>query len=215
MKTLKIEYLEFLNETTINEATEYLMHNIDFEYINILNWPTEFPYQPNCKFKIVRSDSALYIYFEIVEKNIKALYENDHEPVWKDSCVEFFCKLPLNENYMNFEFNCIGACIASSRKGREKDVVQFSKNEMKTIERISSLGNKKFNQKEGLFNWNLTVKIPFNLLGFEQNNLPEHLFGNFYKCADESITPHFLSWNEIKTEHPDFHQPSFFGKLMF
>lgn len=126
--------------------------------------------------------------------------------------MEFFCKLPQNGYYTNFEFNCIGACIASSRKGREEDVVQSSKNEKKTIERISSLGNKKFNQKEGLFNWNLVVKIPFNLLGFEENKLPEHLYGNFYKCVDGTTNHHLLSWNEIKTEHHDFHHPSFFGK---
>ena len=38
---------------------------------------------------------------------------------------------------------------------------------------------------------------------------------NFYKCGDELQTPHFLSWNPIKIENPDFHRPDFFGTLEF
>jgi len=38
---------------------------------------------------------------------------------------------------------------------------------------------------------------------------------NFYKCGDELQTPHFLSWNPVRTERPDFHRPDFFGVLEF
>ena len=38
---------------------------------------------------------------------------------------------------------------------------------------------------------------------------------NFYKCGDELQTPHFLSWNPIQIEQPDFHRPDFFGTLEF
>lgn len=38
---------------------------------------------------------------------------------------------------------------------------------------------------------------------------------NFYKCGDELQTPHFLSWNPINIEKPDFHRPDFFGSLEF
>jgi hypothetical protein len=27
--------------------------------------------------------------------------------------------------------------------------------------------------------------------------------------------PHYVTWNPIKTEKPDFHQPSYFGLLKF
>jgi hypothetical protein len=36
--------------------------------------------------------------------------------------------------------------------------------------------------------------------------------GNFYKC-DESIHPHFGSWNYIVCDHPDFHRPECFGAM--
>jgi hypothetical protein len=38
---------------------------------------------------------------------------------------------------------------------------------------------------------------------------------NFYKCGDELQTPHFLSWNPIEIDQPDFHRPDFFGTLEF
>ena len=35
------------------------------------------------------------------------------------------------------------------------------------------------------------------------------------KCGDDLTVPHFLSWNPIKTEKPDFHRPEFFGTVKF
>jgi len=92
------------------------------------------------------------------------LYLNDQEPVWEDSCVEFFCKNPESDSYMNFEFNCIGTCVATTRKGRDKDIVPFSKNQMKQIERFSSLYRQPFYEKDGVSYWELTVKVSLNYL---------------------------------------------------
>ena len=39
--------------------------------------------------------------------------------------------------------------------------------------------------------------------------------GNFYKCGDHLQKPHFLSWNPIHVDRPDFHRPEFFGELVF
>ena len=52
-------------------------------------------------------------------------------------------------------------------------------------------------------------------MGIDPNNLPEKLMGNFYKCADGTDSPHYVSWSPIKTEKPNFHCPEFFGELIF
>jgi hypothetical protein len=39
--------------------------------------------------------------------------------------------------------------------------------------------------------------------------------GNFYKCGDALESPHYLCWNHIKTEQPDYHRPEYFGELLF
>jgi len=38
---------------------------------------------------------------------------------------------------------------------------------------------------------------------------------NFYKCGDNMKTPHYLSWNPIGTERPNFHTPDYFGTIVF
>jgi len=215
MNAINIPYLQDLNNRDAQIASKILSAEKEYHVINNVNWPVKFPYCPESKFVIARSNSALYLKFQIKETNIRALYINDQEPVWEDSCVEFFCKKPQSETYMNFEFNCIGTCVATTRKGRDVDVVPFSENQMKQIERFSSLYRQLFYEKEGLSYWELTVKIPFEILGIDPNELQDNLLGNFYKCADGTSTPHYVSWNPILKTTPDFHCPEFFGELRF
>lgn len=215
MKSLTINYVSKLENIDIKQAAIYFGYNQVFEYIDMLNWPTQYPYKPICKFKIARSSNSLFIHFKVIEKNIRALYSTDQQSVWEDSCVEFFCKQPSQDHYFNFEFNCIGTCLATKRKGRELDVQPLFEKKMKSIKRFASLGNKPFDEKSGNFEWELTVEIPFEVIDIQTENLPEILNVNFYKCADGTDVPHFLSWSLISTNSPDFHCPEFFGELSF
>jgi len=38
---------------------------------------------------------------------------------------------------------------------------------------------------------------------------------NFYKCGDKLTVPHYVTWNPVGTENPDYHQPEHFGLLKF
>ena len=116
MKFLKIHYSTKLEGASIKEAANFFEQNNTFEYIDMLNWPTQFPYKPDSRFKIARSMDSLFLHFKIIEKDIKALYDADHEPVGLDSCVKFFCQLPNQKSYFNFEFNCIGTCLANQAR---------------------------------------------------------------------------------------------------
>ena len=35
--------------------------------------------------------------------------------------------------------------------------------------------------------------------------------GNLYKCGDETEIEHYMMWNPITVEEPDFHRPDYFG----
>ncbi|WP_431217920.1 carbohydrate-binding family 9-like protein [Puia sp. P3] len=65
--------------------------------------------------------------------------------------------------------------------------------------------------------WSLALYIPTSL--FIHDKLPTlsgiHATANFYKCGDECPEPHYLAWNNIGTPAPDFHQPRYFGELVF
>ena len=66
----------------------------------------------------------------------------------------------------------------------------------------------------GIWDWRVTLLIPFHLIGVDPEALPEKLRANFYKCGDCTAHPHFLSWSPIDTPNPDFHRPDFFGELL-
>jgi hypothetical protein len=83
------------------------------------------------------------------------------------------------------------------------------------IKRFSTLGRRAFNEMEGMFEWELTVKIPLRIMGINPENIPTKIQGNFYKCADGTDSPHYVTWSPVKTEIPDFHRPEFFGELIF
>lgn len=215
MKKLEIPLIQELNNTTVDMAGDILDESGFQSAIEILNWPDQYSYKPITSFLIGRSSDAVFIKYNVKGTMLKAVYTEDQAHVHEDSCVEFFCMPEGAEKYTNFEFNCIGTCSASSRKGRSEDVVPFPKEAMASIERYPSIGNKPFTEMEGMFEWDLTVKIPMKLMGIDPENLPEKIRGNFYKCADDTESMHFVSWAPIHTENPDFHRPEFFGELYF
>lgn len=183
--------------------------------IDQVNWADNYPYMPLTTVYVARSADKLFIKWHVNGIMLKAIYTKDLDPVWKDSCVEFFCKLPDAERYMNFEFNCIGAATASIRKSRNEDITYRTAEEFARIERYSSLGTRPFQEISGLFCWDLCVSIPFALLGIDAHHLPEKILGNFYKCADDTTAVHYVSWSPIPTPKPDFHCPEYFGELYF
>ncbi len=133
-----------------------------------------------------------------------------------DSCVEFFLSPEGNDDYYNLECNCIGTKLLGFRKlGAQSE--HASDSIMDNIQVYSSLGNEPFEEKTGSFSWYLEAKIPWSSFWQHQisNVKGKSMKANFYKCGDELSKPHYLSWNPIHTEQPSFHQPHFFGELIF
>lgn len=215
MKSITLGRWNPAEDLTMKEKEIYLSKNGTFEYIDMLNWPADYPYKPQVKFKLLSSDRSLFIQFQVQEENIRAIYGKDQDPVWQDSCVEFFCQFPGQAGYYNFEFNCIGTCLASKRKSRNEDIVSVPKALMQKINRLSSLGTKTFDEKSGNFEWTLTVEIPAEVFGLSDFDEIDVMKANFYKCGDETRVPHYLSWNLIVSPTPNFHLPEYFGEVKF
>ncbi len=214
MSRLNIPYLSDLNNSTIENAAALLMQNGTSASIETLNWPDQFNYKPETQFFIARSEDAVYLHYTVKGLSLKAVYSEDQSNVHEDSCVEFFCMPEGADSYTNFEFNAIGVCSASWRKGRSEGIVPFPEGDMQRIERYATAGTEPFEEKTGEHSWELTVKIPLDMMGVNPENLPEKIRGNFYKCADKTEAVHFVSWAPIATENPDFHRPEFFGELV-
>jgi hypothetical protein len=214
MKTIEVPYATRLDNASIEAAADILEDEGEGGNLESVNWPKRFPYKPITFFKIARSHDAIFIKYSVNGNVLRAVYSNDQEPVWQDSCVEFFCKRVEQQGYTNFEFNCIGTCLSAVHVTRA-EATRRPPEEMKQILRFPSMGRKAFQEMEGMFAWDLTVAIPFTLLGIDPQHLPEKIQGNFYKCADGTEMMHYVSWNPILTPDPDFHRPEFFGELIF
>jgi len=212
MKTINVPYVDRLDDASIESVADILTEEGSAGSIDSINWPERYPYKPITSFRIARSASAICIKYTVCGNVLCAVYSKDQQPVWKDSCVEFFCKRADQNGYMNFEFNCIGTCYSAKHITRHESELRTLE-ELQQVLRYPSIGTKAFQELEGMFEWELTVAIPFSLLGIDPANLPEKILGNFYKCADDTAFQHYLSWNPITTPTPDFHRPEFFGEL--
>ena len=197
---------------------------VEYNWIDVAQWPERNNgYKPEVRFRIAYSQQMLFIEYYVKEANIKALYSEDKDSKpFKDSCCEFFFSPECNNNYYNMELNCIGkGTFAFRRGGRKGPKIAYGEEIMKRIFRYSTLGEAPIETsvKENgeLFEWKLTVAIPLEC--FTETPMNElkgkTMRANFYKCGDDMPKPHFLTWNRIELEKPDFHTPDFFGALTF
>jgi hypothetical protein len=186
--------------------------SIPFHRIDTVNWAA-YPYCPEAIFRIAHNGEAIFLNYRINESDIKAVCNYDNGRIWEDSCVEFFVSFDDN-SYYNIECNCIGKILIGKGSGRNEQI-PLPEVLLKSVERWSSLGNMPLENRSG--DWEVSLIIPKTIFYPQITKTFENLKakGNFYKCGDCLQTPHFLSWNPIKTDKPNFHCPEFFGTLLF
>ena len=179
------------------------------------NWK-DFPYTPRVEVRVAHTPSHLLLQYDVQENSIRAKYTQYNQPVWTDSCVEFFASLDGTQTYYNFEFSCIGTpLLRYNRKPHEGDMA--SPQTLDGILTRSSLGKQPIVEvQNGEASWQLTVAIPYAaFFAHRPDSLKQQpLSANFYKCGDELTQPHYLSLFPIHTPKPDFHTPAFFQPLV-
>ena len=194
---------------------------IEWNEIGSNNWKEQYPYTPQASFRIAHNYNSILLEYKVEEETIRAMADRDNGRPWEDSCCEFFFAPGISEDnpedlYYNIECNCRGALLVACGKGREKRV-EAPVILVDSIDRLSSLGEGKMEERPAKGPWTLTLVLPKRLF-FKHHKLSlEGLKarGNFYKCGDKLSKPHFLSWNAIDVPAPDFHVPEYFGTLNF
>ncbi len=189
-------------------------NQVNFQLIDQVNWE-EYPYKPEVKFRIAHTGKEILLHYKVVEQSVRAMAEGDNGRVWEDACVEFFVSPEGDSCYYNFECNCTGKLLIQggplgNRSLAEKDVLNM-------VKRWSSLGNGSFEEQVGELNWELTLVIPAKAFFRHELAVLDGCImkGNFYKCGDKLLSPHFLSWTPITLSRPQFHCPQYFGELVF
>ena len=211
--SLSIPFIPELDNLEVDDIIKQLDDNGTRCTVDCLNWKEQFPYTPLTAFTAAHSGKYIYIDFFVRCNYLRAVNYENNSHVHQDSCVEFFVAPKGNAPYYNFEFNCIGTIHAARRMDRHNGT-PLSDEDLNRVLRYPSCGTRPFEELEGMFSWNLLVAIPLDIMGLEYNGNAIPLKGNFYKCADLTSQPHFLSWMPIDTPEPDFHRPEFFADIV-
>lgn len=209
-KCVEARFIRKIEQFRNDEIRLVMRDRLESHPIDNVNW-AEYPYAPKVSFRIAHSDDALAVMYEVEERHVRAITTENNGPVWEDSCVELFIANPTGEGYFNFEVNCIGTILAASRRSRN-DAIHFSEEQIAQIRHFGSIPHDVIDSRGEEQRWWMVVVIPFSILGIER--APESLRANLYKCGDKCDDMHFLSWNPIKLEQPNFHCPEFFGEVI-
>jgi hypothetical protein len=189
--------------------------------IDLYQWHDSTSYKtPEVKVKMLYSNNNLYIRFHIKENYILAEKTNFQDQVCEDSCAEFFVS-PTTSGYFNFEVNCIGTIHLHFHEDRHKSTTVSNK-DLETIKIATSLpkgikiNNPVTCPKEGYI---VEYSVPFEIFSkYSNSEVPRKnsiWHANFYKCGDLSPEPSWGTWSPVGTPKPDFHQPKYFGEIIF
>lgn len=202
--------VNYVNCNSMDDVAENLTKK-QYENISISSWG-DAPSEVSACFKILHCNNAILLEYNITENEMLARYNNHLDPVYQDSCVEMFILFGEDSNFYNFEFNCFGSCLSAwgpNRDERQTLPVEV----LKQIETRTVINR----GDSGGLNWHIYILIPVNTFVHHDFKTIAGVKAraNFYKCGDNLVRPHFLSWKKIKTTTPDFHQPLYFGELCF
>jgi hypothetical protein len=193
---------------------EFIHDRTPYHPIAIEPWKTKF-FECSAGFRIAHFGDRLFIKYKVKEPFLSVKKRRVNELVNKDNCVEFFLAFENDHGYYNFEINCLGsikAAFGNNRKHRRflpasvlnsiEDNITLSINNLNTDKFIS---------------WELCLTLNASDFCFHQQASFSGLSGkvNFTKCGDNLPNPHYLTWANIIAEKPDFHQPGFFGEIVF
>ncbi|NLI89265.1 MAG: hypothetical protein GX366_02495 [Epulopiscium sp.] len=156
----------------------------------------------------------IYIHAKAQDKYIRHDAKELNDPVYEDSCFEFFVTPwdHKSQSYFNIEINCMGVLYMAYKDGKGGKKM-ISKEQSRQISIKSSLKESKDIDKES--GWELEIIIPIGLLEeiSEKEIKKDVWYGNFYRCGGKE-DDQYASWNPIEFEKPSFHQPMQFGRLI-
>jgi hypothetical protein len=176
---------------------------------------------PATQVKLQYSDAGIYVCFRVHDQYVRAHHTGYQKMVCEDSCVEFFVQPPDQYYYFAFEMNCTGALLADYVLEPYKRKQPISDHWLNQIQIQSTLKGPIEQEITEPVTWAVAYFVPWTLFavyaGANLATAPRPgttWHANFYKCADQTTHPHWISWKSIG-ELRAFHQPDLFGDLLF
>ena len=185
--------------------------------------PESSDHHPRTAARLLYDARGIHGIFRVQDRYVRCLGTQYHDPVWQDSCVEFFAQPKPDRGYFNFEFNCGAAFLCCHITNPErtpegfKEFVKVPADLGPMIQARSSLPQRIDPELAEPVVWTLGFFIPFTLfehylgpLGAARGQVWR---GNFFKCAEHNSHPHWASWSPV--DEFNFHRPNCFGTMLF
>lgn len=189
--------------------------------IGVSPWP-DYSQSPETEVRLWYSSRGIHVGFRVSEEQPRTACRNHNEPVYEDSCVEFFLQpCPgTDPRYLNFEMNAAGALLLQlgTCRGDRRFLDPAGFTSFAIAASDPQIEQQDQQQQEPKPGWKVAYTIPFDWLG---SLFPDFrpgpgwaMRGNFYKCGDRTAVPHYACWNPVTSATPDFHRSGDFGLLV-
>lgn len=216
---LKIMIVKYINAPHVDVAQLselFDKENIQPCPISEVNWPDDYPYNPDVKFRMAHNGKCILIEYIVKEDYVRAMAGEDNGHVWEDSCVEMFISFD-DSHYYNIECNCAGKVLLACGPNRNERTYSCPE-KVGMIKRAPSISdNEPFDNRKAPSEWRMRLVVPVEAFFNDdiQDLRGKTATANFYKCGDKLPVPYFLSWKPIHKPTPDFHLPEYFGEIVF
>ena len=190
--------------------------------VDLMNYMGELPkFKPTVQAKMMYDDANVYVIFKVNDRYVRCVANEINGRVWEDSCVEFFFSPDTNlpDQYFNLEINCGGTPLMNYHITPRKGNADLQPDDIKKVEIAHSMPLRVDPEITEPVTWTVEYRIPLAVLE-KVSNVTRPKQGvtwraNFYKCADKSSNPHWITWSPVVNDKPNFHLPKYFGTLEF
>ena len=167
-------------------------------------------YKPHCAARLAYIEGEGFLARLCCEEaEPRVTVTEDDGPVYKDSCLEWFCNFApeCSPVYINMEVNAAGKMLCRMGESRQnrQPLPQGAERPRVCPQR-------------GENGWQVEIFMPLETIkavyGKGDFAAGDVIRANFYKCGDETEYVHYGMWSPCRTEKPDFHRPEFFGELV-
>jgi Carbohydrate-binding family 9 len=178
-------------------------------------------FTPHVQSKMMYDNENLYIIFSVKDRYVRCITNEINGPVWEDACVEFFFSPDISfpDRYFNLEVNCGGTPLMHYNIVPDTNIIPLEIKDIMMIEIAHSMTRLIDPEITDPVTWFIEYRIPLKMLEkYSRVTYPEPGISwkaNFYKIAENSSNPHYLTWSVVQNPTPNFHKPEYFGTIIF
>lgn len=163
----------------------------------------------SAKAQLCYDDAALYVRLSAQEEHIRAELTGPADEVCEDSCLEFFFSPVCDDpRYINIECNPNG-CLYVGVGPNAENLTRLMPDEHPITPKAKRIPG----------GWETVYTVPYC---FIRRHFPDFspasgykMRANFYKCGDFTVIPHYLCWSPVPMQPFAFHNPDYFGMIVF